>query len=125
MRNVKFDENLSDYKPNSTFVPSSAYEPSSTSVPSSLPNFYDPIMVSSLDDDNEDENPHLSIHLPSVGSIEHEPIHHYFIDGSIQHEKQLVILLVILQTNVIHVYNYNKPPLFWIKLQRLMIHKHL
>jgi hypothetical protein len=42
---------------------------------SSIPNFYvsDPILVSSSDDDSEDENPPLPTHLPPVGSIEHEP----------------------------------------------------
>jgi hypothetical protein len=31
-----------------------------------------PILVSSLDDDNEDENPPLPTHLPPDDSIEHE-----------------------------------------------------
>jgi hypothetical protein len=51
-RDVKFDENILACKPNSTIVPSSAYEPSSTCVPYSIP-----IMVSTLYDDSEDENP--------------------------------------------------------------------
>jgi hypothetical protein len=44
-------------------------------VPSSLPIFSinDPTLVSSSDDDSEDENPPLPSHLPPVGSIEHEP----------------------------------------------------
>jgi hypothetical protein len=64
------------------FVPSSACEPSLVFVPSStcepslvfVPYFV-PIMVysSSLDDENEDENPPLPAHLPSDESIEPEP----------------------------------------------------
>jgi hypothetical protein len=51
--------------------------------------------------------------------------HHHFPDGSIQHKKQLVILSVILQINVIHIHSSSEPPLFWLKFQRLMIQKHL
>jgi hypothetical protein len=76
-RDVKFDENLLAYEPNSTFVPSlayelnlvvvpsSAYEPYSTFVPSSVP-------VSSSDDDSEDKNPPLLSHLPPDESFEPE-----------------------------------------------------
>jgi hypothetical protein len=62
-------------KPNLTFLPSLAYEPYLKSLSSSLPNFFisDHILVSSLDDGNEDENPPPPIHLPQVGSIEYEP----------------------------------------------------
>jgi hypothetical protein len=44
-------------------------------VSSFILNFYvsAPILVSSSDDDNENENPPLPTHLPLVGSIEHEP----------------------------------------------------
>ena len=52
--------------PNSVVVPSSAYDPSSSFVPS-----YD--LVSSSDDDSEDENPPLLAHLPLDESFEHEP----------------------------------------------------
>jgi hypothetical protein len=48
-------------------VPSSAYEPSSEFVPSSIL-----VLVSSLDDDNEDENPPLPAHLPPDESFELE-----------------------------------------------------
>ena len=51
--------------------------------------------------------------------------HHRFLDGSIQHEKQLVILSMILQINVKHVHSSNEPLLFWLKFQRLMIQIHL
>jgi hypothetical protein len=46
-------------------VPSSACKPSSTFVPSFVP-----IMVSSSDDDSEDENPPLPTHLPLDESFE-------------------------------------------------------
>jgi hypothetical protein len=120
-RDVKFDENLLAYEPNSMIVPSSAYEPSSTFVPSSVP-----ILVSSSDDDSEDENPPPPAHLPPDESIEPEPTPTpRFLDGSIQHEKQLVILSVILQINVRHIHSSNEPLLFWLKFQRLMIQRHL
>jgi hypothetical protein len=67
-RDVKFDENILPCEPNSTIVHSSACEPSSTFVPSSVP-----ILVSSLDDDSEDENPPPSTHLPRDDSFEPEP----------------------------------------------------
>jgi hypothetical protein len=67
-RDVKFDENVLAYEPNSTIVPSLACKPSSTFVPS-----YVHILVSSSDDDNKDENPPLPTHLPLDESIEPEP----------------------------------------------------
>jgi hypothetical protein len=63
-RDVKFDENILACEPNSTIVPYSACEPSSKFVSSFVP-----ILSSSLDDDNEDENPPLS-HLLLDESIE-------------------------------------------------------
>jgi hypothetical protein len=65
-RDVKFDENILACEPNSTIVPSSAYDPSSVFVPS-----YD--LVSSLDDDSEDENPPSPAHSPQDESFEPEP----------------------------------------------------
>jgi hypothetical protein len=50
------------------FVPSTTCEPSSTFVPYSFPN----MVSSSLDDENEDENPPSPTHLPLDESIEHE-----------------------------------------------------
>jgi hypothetical protein len=67
-RDVKFDENLLVYKPNSTIVPSSTYDPSLVFVPSFVP-----ILVSSSYDDSEDENPPPYAHLPPDESIEPEP----------------------------------------------------
>jgi hypothetical protein len=67
-RDIKFDENLLACEPNSAFVPSSACEPSSAFVPSSVH-----ILVSSLDDGSEDENPPLPAHFPPDESFEHEP----------------------------------------------------
>jgi hypothetical protein len=44
-------------------------------IPSSLPNIYvsDPILVSSFEEDSEDENPLPPAHLPPIESIEQEP----------------------------------------------------
>jgi hypothetical protein len=67
-RDVKFDENILAYEPNSTIVPSSACEPYSMFVPCSVP-----ILVSSSDDDSEDENTPPPTHLPLDESIEPEP----------------------------------------------------
>ena len=51
--------------------------------------------------------------------------HQYFLDGSIQHVKRLVILSVILEINVEHVLSFNEPLLFWLKFPRIMIQKLL
>jgi predicted nucleotidyltransferase len=68
-RDVKFDENLLAYEPNSAFVPSSACESSSAFVPSFVP-----LLVSSSSNDySEDGNPPPPTHLPPDESIEHEP----------------------------------------------------
>jgi hypothetical protein len=61
-RDVKFDENLLACEPNSTIVSSSVFVPS-----------FVPILVSSSDDDNEDENPPSPTHLPPDESFEPEP----------------------------------------------------
>jgi hypothetical protein len=109
------------YDTNSTIVPSSSYNPSSVFVPSFVP-----ILVSSSYDDSEDENPPPFVHLPADESIEPEPV---LVPGlprwSIQHEKQLVILSVILYINVKHILSSSDPLLFWIKFHRLMIQRHL
>jgi hypothetical protein len=120
-RDVKFDENLLACEPNSMIVPSSVYEPSSMFVPYSVP-----IMVSSSDDDSEDENPPPPTHLPPDESFEPElaptpPLPRWVV----QHEKQLVILSVILQINIEHIHSSSEPLLFWLKFQRLMIQRHL
>jgi hypothetical protein len=65
-KDVKFDENLLAYEPNSTVVPSSACDPYSAFVPSSD-------LISSSDDDNEDENPPSFAHPPPDESFEPEP----------------------------------------------------
>jgi hypothetical protein len=67
-RYVKFDENILACKPNLVIVPSSSCEPSSMFVP-----YFVHILVSSSDDDREDENPPLPAHLPPYESIELEP----------------------------------------------------
>jgi hypothetical protein len=66
-RDVKFEENLLAYEPNSAVVPSSAYEPSSAVVPSSVP-----ILDSSSDDESEDENPPPPADIPLDESFEPE-----------------------------------------------------
>jgi hypothetical protein len=116
-RDVIFDENLLAYEPNTMIVPSSDCDPSSTFVPSSIP-----ILVSSSDDDNEDENPPLPAHLPPDESFElNQHQFHRFLDGSVQYDKQLVVLSMILHISVEHVHSSSEPLLFWIKFQRLMI----
>jgi hypothetical protein len=67
-RDVKFDEKFLAYKPNLVIVSASACDPSSVFVPSFVP-----IIVSSSDDDSEDENPLPPAHLPPDESFEPEP----------------------------------------------------
>jgi hypothetical protein len=70
-RDVKFDENLLACEPNSVIVPFSACEPSSAFVPSFVP-----ILVSSSDDDREDENPPSPSHLLQMSPLnlnQHHP----------------------------------------------------
>jgi hypothetical protein len=79
-RDVKFDKNLLACEPNSMIVPSSACDPSSTIVPSSaceasskfVPSSI-PILVSSSDDESEDENTPPPTHLPLDESFESKP----------------------------------------------------
>ena len=66
----------------------------------------------------------IKIHLHLLMFLQLHP-HQYFLDGSIQHVKQLVILLVILEINVEHILNFREPLLFWLKFSRIMIHKLL
>ena len=51
--------------------------------------------------------------------------HHCFLDGSVQHVKQLVILSVILEINAEHVLSFSEPLLFWLNFLRIMIQKPL
>ena len=51
--------------------------------------------------------------------------HQYFLDGSVQHVKQLVILSVSLEINAEHVLSFNEPLLFCLKFSRIMIQKLL
>jgi hypothetical protein len=73
----------------------------------------------------------MKIHLRLLTFLQMIPLNlnkhqfHHFLDGSVQHEKQLVILLVILQISVGHVHSSSEPILFWLKFQKLMIHRHL
>ena len=108
-------------EPNLTGVPFMACEPDSAIVPSSSSSssFLDRFPTPVSDDDSEDENPPPPTHVPPL----HQ--HQYFLDGSVQHVKQLVILQVILEINVEHVLNFSEPLLFWLKFLRIMIHKLL
>jgi transposase InsO family protein len=120
-RDVKFDENLLACEPNSAGVPSSACEPSLAVVPSSF-LFWILLQMMTV---------RMKIHLHLLTFLQMIPLNlnkhqfHRFLDGSIQHEKQLVILLVILQISVGHVHSSNEPLLFWLKFQKLMIQRHL
>ena len=73
----------------------------------------------------------MKIHLHLLTLLQMSPLNlnqhqlHCFLDGSVQHEKPLVILLVILQINVRHVHSSSEPLLFWLKFQKLMIQIHL
>ena len=108
-RDVKFDENLLACEPDSTIIPSS----------SSSSSFLDSFPTPVSDDDSEDET-HL--HLLMFLQL-HQ--HQYFLDGFVQHVKQLVILPVILEINVEHVLSFSEPLLFWIKFLIIMIQKIL
>jgi hypothetical protein len=105
-RDVKFDENILACEPNSTFVPSLACKPNSTVVPSSacepsshlcLLLFWFLLQMMTV---------RMKIHLRLLTFLQMSPLNlnqhqlHRFLDGSVQHEKQLVILSVILQINV-------------------------
>jgi hypothetical protein len=68
-RNVKFDENLLAYEPNSAYVTSSACKKYLVFVPSFVPI----LVYSSSDGNSEDENPPPPVHLPPYKSIELEP----------------------------------------------------
>ena len=104
-RDVKFDKNILACEPNLAGVPSLPCDPASTIVPSSTSNFIDKFPTPVSDDDSEDENP--------------PPLAH------VQHVKQLVILLVILEINIEHALSFSKPLLFWLKFLRIMIQKIL
>ena len=100
-----------------------AYEHYSVIVPSSSScsssNFLDKFPTPVSDDDNEDENPPSPLMLLKL----HQ--HQYFLDGSVQHVKQLVVLSVILEINIEHDLSFNEPLLFWLKFLRIMIQKIL
>jgi hypothetical protein len=120
-RYLKFDEIVLAYEPDLGFVPSFVYNPYLTFVPYSIP-----ILVSSLDNENEDENHFFILTFLQMIPLNMNPKHcHCFLDGFVQHEKHLVILLVILQINIRHICSSRNPPHFWIKFQRLNIQTHL
>ena len=51
--------------------------------------------------------------------------HQCFLDGSVQHVKQLVILPIVLEINIKHVLSFSDPILFWLNFPRIMIQKLL
>jgi hypothetical protein len=126
-RDVKFDKNILAFEPNSASVPSLVCEPNSAFVPSSdcEPSsmfLSSHVLVSSSDDDSEDENPPSLSHLPPDESFEPTPAPSPSLpSGSFQRKKQLVILLMILRIIVGHVHSFSDPLLFWLKFQRLVI----
>jgi hypothetical protein len=73
----------------------------------------------------------MKIHLHLLTFLLMNPLNvnkhqfHRFLDGSVQHEKQLVMLSVILQISVEHTHSSSEPLLYWLKFQRLMIQRHL
>jgi hypothetical protein len=73
----------------------------------------------------------MKIHLRLLTFLQMSPLNlnqhqlHRFLDGFVQHKKQLVILSVILQISVRHVHSSSEPLLFWLKFQKLMIQRHL
>jgi hypothetical protein len=73
----------------------------------------------------------IKIHLYLLTFLEMSPLNqhqlhlHYFLDGSVQHEKQLVIFSVILHISIEHIHSSNDPLLFWLNFQRLVIQRHL
>jgi hypothetical protein len=77
-RDVKFDENILACEPNSVFLPFLACAPNSAVLASSacepslapVPSF---VLVSSSNDDSEDENTPPPAHLPPDESFEPEP----------------------------------------------------
>jgi hypothetical protein len=106
-------------------VPNPVIIPSSTHVSSSsIPNIYanTPFWVSSSNDDSEDENKKFHSHssiFESINLKQHQ--YHNFLDGPAQHKKRLMIFPMILHISGVIVHSSNKPPLFWLKFQRLMI----
>ena len=120
-RDVKFDENVLSYEPNLVGVPSLACDPNSAIVPSSssssnfLDRFPTPFLMMTV---------RIKIHLFLLMFLQ---LHQYqcFLDGSIQHVKQLVILPVILEINNERVLSFSEPLLFWLKFPRIMIEKLL
>ena len=93
--------------PNSSFVPSSACDPSSAFVPSFVP-----ILVSSSDDDSEDENPPSPAHPPLDASFEPEPTPAPSLPRWVHSTREATGESVILQISVGHIHSSSEPLLF-------------
>ena len=69
----------------------------------------------------------MKIHLCLLTFLHMSPLNlnqhqlHRFLDGSVQHEKQLMIFSMILHIKVGHVHSSNEPLLFWLRFHKLMI----
>ena len=96
-RDVKFDENLLACEPNLAGVPFLACKPDwwmciLLLLPASLTGFQLQFLMMTV-------RMKIHLHLPMFLQL-HQ--HQYFLDGSIQHVKQLVILSMILEINDEH-----------------------
>jgi hypothetical protein len=63
----------------------------------------------------------MKIHFFMLTFLQMSPLNlnecqfHRFLDGYVQHEKQLVIFSLILYINIKHVHSSNEPLPFWLK----------
>ena len=111
-KDVKVDEHLSKYNLNSTFVPYS------------IPKFctFYITLISSLNEDNGDENAPLPTHLPPIGSIEPKlvttPLLHKWVYTTRSSGCSFISTSYMFTIP-------NEPLIFWLTFQILMIHKHL
>ena len=95
-RDVQLYENISCYNPNSTSMPFVSYDPSSVLVPVSTPNFH--LIMFQIRLLVLMTIVMMKFHLFLLIFLQlHQ--HNCFLDGSAQHEKKLVIFLVIQKIN--------------------------
>ena len=120
-RDVKFNENLLACEPNLAGVPSLACKLDSTIVPSSSSSssFLDRFRTPVSDDDSEGENPPPPSHVPPIAPA---PILPRWVRSTCEAAGDLV---GDPRTNVEHILSSNKPLLFWLKFQKIMIQRIL